>query len=326
MPSKPADGVEAAERLGAYVESWRRSARSTDRADRRAAEFAIIDLYRNIGLADPTVVWVASPLAGALAYQALADSVTAVRSPFTRGEIGTGWNRDFLALRDPFGFQAYIESTAPPRVWSYIPSEAVSSVRAAESLAGRTSDAIRADLLRRVPEITQPTTPLHPDRADIDQRVGEYLLGSSASTFRDLVGPEVFSMVAGLAVRRAFIEQMDEGPTRDTVQAMQPGQFDPVTPVWAAIETVFGRPFYTPKSGSTLERERLALRYEVARSAGPWWALNGLAIVSERPLLLAHNPEGRLHSETGPALAYGDGFTGWFWHGVSVDREIIEAP
>jgi hypothetical protein len=310
LPPKPADQAEAAERIASYVESWRRSTLSTERADRGAAEAAILGLYRNVGLADPAIVWVPSPLVGALAYQAIGDTMTAVRSPYTRGEIGTGWNRDFLALRDPFGFQAYIDTTAPIRARSYMSREAEAAVRAVESLSGRTSEAIRADLRRRVPEITQPKAELHPDRADIDQRVGEYLLGSSASTFRELVGPEIFPIVAGLAVRRAFLEQMDDGDARDTVQAMQPGQFDPVTPVWAAIETVFGRPFYSPKSGSTMERERLALRLEVARSAGPWWALNGLAIVSERPLRLAHNPEGRLHADSGPALAYGDGLRG----------------
>jgi hypothetical protein len=326
LPAPPIDSEDAAARLAAYVEDWRRHATSTEPADRAAAEAAIVSLYRNVGLADPDIIWVPSPLAGALAYQAVGDSATAVRSPYTRGEIGTGWNRDFLALRDPFGFQAYVDRTAPVRIGSLTRSEGEVVVRGVRSLAQRTGEAIRADLQRRIPQITQPRTEISLDQADIDERVGEYLLGSSAATFRELVGPEVFPMIAGRAVRRAFLKEMEAGPTRNSVQAMQPGQFDGVTPEWAAIERVFGRPFYSPKSGSTGERERLALRLELIRSAGPWWALQGLEIATERPLRLAHDAEGRLHSDSGPALAYGDGYTAWFWHGVSVDREIIESP
>ena len=65
---------------------------------------------------------------------------------------------------------------------------------------------------------------------------------------------------------------------------------------------------------------------QLARAAGPWWALDGLAIVSERPLTASIDAEGRLHAESGPALAFGDGFTVHAWHGVTVDREVIEAP
>ena len=48
-------------------------------------------------------------------------------------------------------------------------------------------------------------------------------------------------------------------------------------------------------------------RLELARSAGPWWALDGLAIVSERPLVANADDRGRLHDERGPALAWSDG-------------------
>ena len=48
--------------------------------------------------------------------------------------------------------------------------------------------------------------------------------------------------------------------------------------------------------------------------------------MSERPLKIRHDTEGRLHSDSGPAMAFGDGFTTYAWHGVTVDRDVIEAP
>ncbi len=35
---------------------------------------------------------------------------------------------------------------------------------------------------------------------------------------------------------------------------------------------------------------------------------------------------GRLHAEHGPALAWGDGFEIWAWHGVRVDRRSCSTP
>ncbi len=100
---------------------------------------------------------------------------------------------------------------------------------------------------------------------------------------------------------------------------MQPGQFDSDTLYWAAVESVLGLPVLLPRDGSTEHRERLALRLQLARAAGPWWALDGLAIVSERPLTASVDADGRLHAERGPALAFGDGFTIHAWHGVTVE-------
>ena len=64
----------------------------------------------------------------------------------------------------------------------------------------------------------------------------------------------------------------------------------------------------------------------IARSAGPWFALPGVAFVSERPLVCRVDPEGRLHAEDGPALAYGDGVQIHAWHGVRVPASVILDP
>jgi hypothetical protein len=162
---------------------------------------------------------------------------------------------------------------------------------------------------------------------EVDERLGELLMGSSAEEFARLVGPEVFSVIAGVAVRHAFVAHVKAGGRMSwPTQAMQPGQLDFQTLQWAALESVLGRPFYTPADGSTVHRERLALRLQLARAAGPWWAMKGLALVSERPLTASFDAGGRLHAEAGPALAYGDGFTIHAWHGVTVGREVIETP
>jgi hypothetical protein len=56
---------------------------------------------------------------------------------------------------------------------------------------------------------------------------------------------------------------------------------------------------------------------------GAWWALKDAAILSERPVAFGQDRAGRLHGESGPALAYPDGFALWRWHGLRVPRRVI---
>jgi len=57
-----------------------------------------------------------------------------------------------------------------------------------------------------------------------------------------------------------------------------------------------------------------------------WWPFENAVIVSERPIVLNLDNEGRLHNATGPAIEYSDGWKLYFWHGVSVERDWIENP
>ena len=52
--------------------------------------------------------------------------------------------------------------------------------------------------------------------------------------------------------------------------------------------------------------------------------LDKVAFVSQRPLLMRQDEQGRLHSEEGPAIVYGDGFKLYSWHGTTVPADVIE--
>jgi len=65
---------------------------------------------------------------------------------------------------------------------------------------------------------------------------------------------------------------------------------------------------------------------QAARSCGWWWAYSGFAIATERPAQLHRDPDGALHSATGPAIVYPDGWGFHAWHGRRVDPWVIGAP
>jgi len=60
--------------------------------------------------------------------------------------------------------------------------------------------------------------------------------------------------------------------------------------------------------------------------AGWWWPFSSVAIVTSAPSLLKRDPENRLHCETGPALAYPDGWAIWAIHGVAVPKKVVTNP
>jgi hypothetical protein len=79
--------------------------------------------------------------------------------------------------------------------------------------------------------------------------------------------------------------------------------------------------------GKSAEVAELDGLMELHKSAGCWAALEGRALIADRPLVLRYDEDWRPHSETGPAIAYGDGLgTRWAWHGVWTEQWIIEEP
>ncbi len=54
--------------------------------------------------------------------------------------------------------------------------------------------------------------------------------------------------------------------------------------------------------------------------------LEHVTFVCEQPTTLTFDAGGRLHNETGPALCFSDGFAAHVFHGVAVERRIVEHP
>ncbi|MEU8269045.1 DUF6745 domain-containing protein [Sphaerisporangium sp. NPDC049002] len=72
--------------------------------------------------------------------------------------------------------------------------------------------------------------------------------------------------------------------------------------------------------------ERLDALAEVTRLVGWWFPLDGAAVLCERPLLVRRDEDHRLHSATGPALAWPDGSAVYAWHGTRVPAWVVTTP
>jgi hypothetical protein len=61
-------------------------------------------------------------------------------------------------------------------------------------------------------------------------------------------------------------------------------------------------------------------------AAGPFVVTGSGIAISERPIALHLDAQGRLHAEGGPAIAWADGLAVHAWHGTTVPAWVIEDP
>lgn len=74
------------------------------------------------------------------------------------------------------------------------------------------------------------------------------------------------------------------------------------------------------------DEKSLSLWETLAETCGWWWPFEKVVVVSEKPSEIHLDETGNLHRDGGPAIAYRDGWSLWFLHGVSVPRELAETP
>ena len=104
-----------------------------------------------------------------------------------------------------------------------------------------------------------------------------------------------------------------------------------------SVETLVSNSFYSGYSfmqmamdeAATSERTPpplLAAAWAIARSVGPWWAWMNAAVLSEHPVELHVDGEGRPHSPDGPAVTYKDGWRVFAWEGYAMPEQWILDP
>ena len=362
---KLATGDELVRRMADWADEWRAVAGSTEPADRPRAEAALRSLYGAAGMPAPAFAWVPSPAAGILAYTFASLGHEGILGDHVRGDIGSGANRDFNALAEPFGMepawtlrlatatrdriaretqQAPEEPEAreaatrpgPARRWPVVrrsidPVHAVGEALALESTT-RSFALVRAVASARELDLRlgggvdgRTPGPAAVDPAVVDVAAG--VLGDAWPHLVAMLGRDLAGSLFAEATRRLATSVLtDARGRREALQAMQPGQWDAATPALAAARDVLGGSLWRHRAGRAEREAQVDARLELARSAGPWWALDGLAIVSERPLVLHRDDRGRPHRADGPAIAWPDGEEAHAWHGVAVEPWVVTDP
>lgn len=282
---------------------------STVPADRSEAQRGVDAVYRKAGLIAPAVIWLRSPF-----EEAVGSLMLNASPPGARRDWGEVMLRAVLEeqLEFEFGDQAL------DRAWRL------------RDRVGEVRDQVASQLGCQVC-----------DQVEWDQvwnQFGNEVQGQVDRNRLDSVGIPLPEQVRGQLVGEVRGKVRDE--VRDEIRRKVGEVRGPVgAQLWGQVlwDRRWGHHFGQHDADLLAEvdffrRCRLSAPHwfdghsAVARSAGWWSPGDGYVILTERPLYLHLDEEGRLHRETGPALVYPDGWGIWASHGVRVPREVIEQP
>jgi hypothetical protein len=319
--------AEKLRRAEAWVAAWSVVQHSTEPVDHERAERAMTALYGERGLAAPRFLWVGNPADGLMAWHLGSRGRAPLRNPWTKGDWGTGANRSLHQLRDPFGLEPAWQHRALLRAESCAPTgfsfDAGYSANG-EALRAAFDDATRDHAAAQLDGGgTEPAAALAP----LDEAMARRVIGDRWESLKQIVGDELLTDVAVRAVVRSAADILDvNGSRREAMLALTLPQFDRVTIAMGALPEVLGVAQWRQLDEREERTAMVERRLELARSGAAFWALEGLAIMMERPSSVGFDERGRLHAAERPALAYPDDLRVWADHGVVVPRRIIEDP
>jgi len=307
-------------------DEWIGVSLSTVPADRSEAQRGVEDAYRKSGLNPPAVIWLRSPFEEAVGSFMLGDASAGTGRDMMEVLLGSVLERQLgfelgdrpldraWRLRDRVGeVRDQVESQLGCQVWDQVEWDQVWN-QFGNEVQGQVDPNLR---LVGSPLQEQIWGALRCSPVRCGGEVQGQLVGKVRGKVREEVRDEVLRKVLGPV-----------GEVREQVGGQLWGQ------LWG---NVGGDPFgqhdaYLLAEVDFFRRCGLSAAHwfdghsAVARSAGWWSPHDGYVILTERPLNLHLDEEGRLHRETGPALVYPDGWGIWASHGVRVPREVIEQP
>jgi hypothetical protein len=150
-------------------------------------------------------------------------------------------------------------------------------------------------------------------RASAGTVVGDLVAGPIIERIRVSIWASV-----GLSVQRAIWDSLRESGTGDA----QISSYRTIFPAYVHAQWLAWTRFFDS--------------YVAPNAAHAWAHFNELvsfyrlgaeeAAIVRRPNVLSRDAQGRLHSATGRAIEYRDGWGFWAWHGVRVPEKVILAP
>jgi len=273
------------------IEHWMGVGLSTERVDRAAAEQAVTAAYRAAGAEPaPITIWMDSPLGGTLATAVIRQ----LRDPL-RGQLrGRLWDQLGNQLGDQLRHQlgGQLWDQLGGQLWDQLGGQLWDQLR--EQLRGQLWGQLGNQLWGQLGD--QLGNQLGDQlRHQLGDQLGDQLWGQ----LRDQLGGQLWDQLGGQWATAV-------SPWRDAY--------------WAALHVA------ARAAAALAPSPRLDSMAAAIGAVDHWWPMRGAVVLTDRPTVIARDGQGRLHSETGPALAYSDGWAIHAVHGVRVPAEVIEHP
>jgi hypothetical protein len=283
--------------ITAEREKWLRLGRLTTLCNRPASEAAVRSIYTAAGLPEPRIlVWMDSPLGNCLAgwaFSQLRDQI--------RGQL-----RDQLS--DQLSDQ--LRGELRGQLWGELRDQLSDQLR--DQLSDQLSDQLRGQLWGEL-------------RGQLGDQLGDQLSGQIRDQIRGQLRDQLRDQLRGEFRGQLWGELRDQ--LSDQLGWQLGGQLGgQLRGSWESYWLTF---YQRGGELAGLQYQQQALldaQLSFAEVCGGWWLpMRGAVSICERPSMLLVDDRGRLHCPVGPALAYRDGYSIWSWHGVRVDRRVVES-
>jgi len=349
---------EQTAQMEAEVTCWLDRGRSVEPLDRQRAADSIRALYAAVGRPTPTVLFFSSPelcvrAAGILRAGTGRRSKRSPSEDPGREETVRAQLREQLgdtALRrltcvPPKGtgpsFRGPIEVSGPPQVWAQAWDRLSTHLdarldrRIEFSARVRLESALRATLWTQLRSHVWSRVMLQLEET-LQPRIvpRRWIRRGEAARHRKTHREERERQLLAIRRQEVLLREMEAGIQMPALQVAPHRPYcDGWGPVgecmgsWWCASAVFydfcgrlGVP-YGPEA-----RRLLRLWLAQCRETHWWIERDGIVFAADRPRVLTLDAHGRLHNESVPALAYGDGFALCAIHGVWVEEDCVMHP
>jgi hypothetical protein len=297
-------------------DEWLSHGLSTQPANRAEAERGVRLAYEAAGLNPPMfILWAESPYAGAW-IQAIAPGIIeqALRAAGTKNaqvgdQVGAQvWDQVGDRVWDQVWAQVWAQ--VGDQVWAQVRDQVWDQVR--DQVGDQVRDQVRDQVGAQVGAQVRDQV-----WAQVRDQVGDQVRDQVWDQVRDQVGDQVRDQVWDQVRDQVGAQVRDQ--VRDRLNRWSTGtywSYDVYWSSWFDAMKHLGVQGLGPWEGQSL----------VATNAFWWWCYKGFAVISERPSMLKRDGQNRLHSQSGPAVQWPDGWGFHAWHGTRVPEWVTEKP
>jgi hypothetical protein len=304
-------------------DEWLQAGLAVRKADRPRAEAGVRQAYRAAGLAPPKfTIWLQSPMAGAIGSALLAGAEPEGRFHWVElcdefgnryfrrvwddvwAQLGRQLEREFgLESQDGVCEATWYEEVNPAglalreRIWDGPISRAFKDI--APWVAEDICDDVWFEVGRPVGERVWDEVGAQARAAAWVDVVNRVTAGGERYPWND-PRQKIRRKVDRVLWDQVWIEVWSE------LRRALYGQHDVATLAYLS--------FFSDNCDPAIGAELCGLN-EIGRSCGWWWPFENVAVLTERPVEVHLDDEGRLHNQDAAALVYPDGWEIWAVHG-----------
>ncbi len=272
-----------------YIKKWTNIGLCTKRANRGKAENACKNAYKIAGLEEPKIIlWAESPMGLLLTSKLIKEITKQGKNPYSKMNLASMGDSVWDSVRESVraSVWAIVGARVRDSVWASVRDRVRDSVW--DSIRNSVSDSMVASMGARV-------------RVSMGAIVG----ASVKASVRDSVGTSMWASMSASVWDSTLKNEYNELGSY--------GQHDAN---WLGFYEFF------LNECNIKDCEKLLPLMNLAQETGWHLFYKDIAILSEKPIEISRNNQGRLHNNKGPAIKWKDGYELYRLNGVNVKKEV----